>query len=238
MIKFTNTSLTTLAENLALDEALLLDAEAGGPEVLRVWHWPTSAVVLGAGGRIADDVDEPACVADGVPIIRRSSGGGTVLLGAGCMLYSLVLRFDRHPALSDLTASYRFILGQIAQALAPLVSPVAIEGTSDLTHAGRKFSGNSQQRKRTHLLHHGTILLDFDVNAIARYLKMPLRQPEYRRHRSHADFLTNVPILANVVQEVLRRAWVADETMIDMPIEFIKRLVVEKYSRQEWTARR
>lgn len=238
MIKFTNTSLTTLAENLALDEALLLDAEAGGPEVLRVWHWPTSAVVLGAGGRIADDVDEPACVADGVPIIRRSSGGGTVLLGAGCMLYSLVLRFDRHPALSDLNASYRFILGQIAQALAPLVSPVAIEGTSDLTHAGRKFSGNSQQRKRTHLLHHGTILLDFDVNAIARYLKMPLRQPEYRRHRSHADFLTNVPILANVVQEVLRRAWVADETMIDMPIEFIKRLVVEKYSRQEWTARR
>jgi lipoate-protein ligase A len=48
--------LTLPAENLALDEALLLDAEAGGPEVLRLWHWPHHAVVLGAGGRLADTV--------------------------------------------------------------------------------------------------------------------------------------------------------------------------------------
>ena len=68
-------TLPTLAENLALDEALLLDAEAGGPEVLRLWRWEQPAVVLGAGGRLADDVDEDACRADGVPIQRRSSGG-------------------------------------------------------------------------------------------------------------------------------------------------------------------
>src|SRR5437667_9353222 len=106
-------TLPTLAENLALDEALLLDAEDAGPEVLRLWHWPHHAVVLGAGGRLADDVNEAACRADGVPILRRSSGGGTVLLGAGCLLFSLVLRFDRDPALSDLHASYRFILERI-----------------------------------------------------------------------------------------------------------------------------
>ena len=34
---FLDLTLPTLAENLALDEALLLDAEAGGPEVLRLW---------------------------------------------------------------------------------------------------------------------------------------------------------------------------------------------------------
>src|SRR5438309_1674831 len=65
-------TLPTVAENLALDEALLLDAEAGGPEVLRLWSWPTHAVVLGAGGRLAGDVDEAACKTDGVPILRRS----------------------------------------------------------------------------------------------------------------------------------------------------------------------
>src|SRR5437867_1628240 len=112
-MRFLDMTLLTVAENLALDEALLLHAEAGGPETLRLWEWPRPAVVIGAGGRLADEVDENACRGDEVPIARRSSGGGTVLLGAGCLLYSLVLRFDRHPALGDLRASYRFILGNM-----------------------------------------------------------------------------------------------------------------------------
>ena len=45
----------SLAENLALDEALLLAAECGdGAEVLRFWEWPTPAVVLDTSGRLAE----------------------------------------------------------------------------------------------------------------------------------------------------------------------------------------
>ena len=82
-IAFLDRTLLTLNENLALDEALLLAAEAGeGGEVVRFWEWPEAAVVLGAGGSIAIDVNEPACRECGVPIYRRASGGGTVLLGS------------------------------------------------------------------------------------------------------------------------------------------------------------
>src|SRR6478735_12824692 len=92
----------SLNENLALDEALLLAAEAGvGDEVLRFWEWPAKAVVLGAGGSIAIDVNEAACRADGVLLHRRPSGGGTVLLGRGCLLYSLVLDYTRAAELRD-----------------------------------------------------------------------------------------------------------------------------------------
>ncbi len=97
-MQFLGLTLPSLAENLALDEALLLHAEEGdGGEVLRVWSWPTFAVVLGAGGVIADDVHEANCQADGVPIARRSSGGGTVLLGPGCLCLSLVPRDESCP---------------------------------------------------------------------------------------------------------------------------------------------
>ena len=41
---FLDLTLPTLPENLALDEALLLEAEAGGPNLLRVWSWPNNAV--------------------------------------------------------------------------------------------------------------------------------------------------------------------------------------------------
>ena len=68
------------AANLALDEALLLAAEEGGAEVLRLWELPTLAVIVGSGGSVAIDVNVEACAADRVPILRRASGGG----GPGC----------------------------------------------------------------------------------------------------------------------------------------------------------
>src|SRR5205823_1074606 len=93
---FLDLTLPTLADNLALDEALLLEAEAGrAGEVLRLWEYPRPAVVLGAGCRIAEEVDVAACRADDVPIARRASGGGTVLLGSGCLCFSLVLAYAR-----------------------------------------------------------------------------------------------------------------------------------------------
>src|SRR3954468_4590962 len=116
-MEFVDATLPTLAENLALDEALVLEAEAGrGGEVLRVWEWPRPAVVLGAGGRIADDVDAAACDRDGVPLARRSSGGGRVLVRPGCLLYSLVLRYDRSDDLRDIRRSNRWILNRVIDA--------------------------------------------------------------------------------------------------------------------------
>src|SRR5579872_1125994 len=177
-VQFLDETLASAAANLALDEALLLQAEAGaGCEVLRVWEWPAPAVVLGSGCRLADDVDEAACAADTVPLLRRSSGGGTVLLGPGCLLYSLVLAYERSPLLAEVGSSYQFILDRVGQALGGPATGIRQAGISDLAVGDRKFSGNAQQRKRNHLLHHGTILHAFDLPLIGRYLRPPPRQP-------------------------------------------------------------
>ena len=60
--------LATVEENLALDEALLIEADEGrAGAVLRFWESPRFAVVLGASRRLAEDVRVDACRADGVP---------------------------------------------------------------------------------------------------------------------------------------------------------------------------
>jgi lipoate-protein ligase A len=238
-MQFLDLTLPDLAENLALDEALLLEAEGGrGGEVLRLWEWPQPGVVLGSGCRLAEDTDPAACLAGGVPILRRASGGGTVLLAAGCLCYSLVLSYDRDSALRAIRSSYCYILGQIRAALTELVPGITCAGTSDLALGGRKFSGNSQQRKRRFLLHHGTLLYHFDLDQVGRYLRLPTRQPDYRGGRDHEAFLTNLPTHAGELRPCLRTAWQARMEIVAWPRELVRRLSAEKYSRAEWIERR
>ncbi len=237
-MRFLDLTLPTLEENLALDEALLLAAGAGGPEVLRVWEWPRAAVVLGAGGRLADDVDEARCAADGVPLARRSSGGGTVLLGPGCLLYSVVLAYARDPSLAEVRTSYHYILRHVTAGLRGFGPDLDVQGASDLTVHDRKVSGNAQQRKRDHLLHHGTLLYAFDFAPVPRYLKHPPRQPDYRRQRGHGDFLTNLAADAAALKHGLRQAWGARDELSPWPADAVRHLVEEKYSRAEWVRRR
>jgi lipoate-protein ligase A len=232
-------TLPTAAENLALDEALLLAAESGeGGELLRLWEWPQPAVVLGAGCRLAEDVSEPACRADGVPMLRRASGGGTVLLGAGCLCFSLVLSYARDPALTEIASSYAYIFDRILQALAGVLPGMERAGTSDLAAGGRKFSGNAQQRKRAHLLHHGTLLYGFDAGPVSRYLRLPARRPEYRGDRAHGEFLMNLPAGAEELKRRLREAWGADKELGEWPELKVQELLAEKYTKAEWTRRR
>jgi lipoate-protein ligase A len=180
-------------ENLAFDMALF-DAVEGGAEeeTLRLWESPAPVVVVGQSGVVANEVDEEACAKDGVAVLRRNSGGGAVLLGPGCISFSLLLSLERHPRLRDVNFSYLLILGWLARSLA--VPGLEIRGVSDLAIGGRKVSGNAQRRGRQALLHHGTLLYAFEPRWAERYLKEPSRQPDYRSGRCHADFLGNLPL--------------------------------------------
>jgi lipoate-protein ligase A len=232
-------TLPDAAANLALDEALLLAAEEGtGGEALRLWENPSHAVVLGAGGLVAAEVDVPACEADRVPVLRRASGGGTVLLGPGCLCFTLVLACERARRLDEIPAANAYVLGRTRGALRPVVPAASVEGTSDLTVDGRKFSGNAQQRKRRFFLHHGTLLYHFDLDRIGHYLKLPERQPEYRQGRPHREFVTNLPADAATLKRLLITEWRPEGDYAPVPLDRARELVAEKYGRDEWNRRR
>ena len=230
------------AGNLALDEALLIEAENGtGGEVLRLWELPSLAVVLGAGGSVQIDVNRVACEADGIPILRRSSGGGTVLLGPGCLCFSLVLAYDRAPGLDQIPVANRYVLDRILTALQPAAGPAIVQGTSDLAilkDAVFKVSGNAQQRKRHYFLHHGTLLCSFDLRVIPNYLNPPERQPDYRKNRAHEQFLTNLPVTLQHLKQLLIDEWQPRGEYAPLPWQTLNQLLAEKYSLEEWNQRR
>jgi lipoate-protein ligase A len=81
------------------------------------------------------------------------------------------------------------------------------EGHCDLSLYGRKVSGNAQRRTQTAILHHGTILYNFDAARVERFLKQPHRQPQYRAGRAHREFLGNLPLAADEIRDRLVSAW-------------------------------
>jgi len=127
-------TLETPAENLALDEALLDAAEAGelAEPVLRLWEPAEHFVVLGRSSVARREVFLEACRSDGVPVYRRSSGGGTILAGPGCLMYAVVLGYEAAPHLRAIDVAHRTVLGTIASALPMPDGKVAQAGISDL----------------------------------------------------------------------------------------------------------
>src|SRR6266852_576362 len=103
-MKYLDLTLPSAAENLACDEALLdwLE-EKGEPEVLRVWEPREHFVVLGYANKAFLEVNLEACLKRRIPILRRCSGGGTVLQGPGCLNYSLLLKIAGEPALRSIS---------------------------------------------------------------------------------------------------------------------------------------
>lgn len=239
-MQFLDLSLATAAENLALDEALLEQAEAGGrpQECLRLWEPNAPLVVIGRSSELSVEANEAACRVSGVPILRRSSGGAAIAAGPGCLMYAVVLSLELRPHLRSIDEAHRAVLGKLVEALRPLAPGVQRRGTSDLAIGERKFSGNSLRLKRRHLLYHGTLLYDFPLELIGQCLGQPPRQPEYRAGRSHGEFVVNLPAGASALRQAIRDAWNAREPLADWPCELTERLVAEKYSQCEWNARR
>jgi lipoate-protein ligase A len=234
------------AANIALDEALLEWAEDQDAtlccEVLRLWEPRTPLVVVGRSSRVDVEVNLPACRELKIPVVRRPSGGAAIVTGPGCLMYAVVLDCNRRPELRAVDRAHQFVLERTAQAARSSASHVEHAGTSDLIcrdpnepHVlAKKFSGNSLRIKRTHLLYHGTILVDFDLSLISQCLRMPPRQPDYRDARPHDQFVTNLSIDVSKFRLALARVWQANEPLEDWPHAKTQTLVEQRYGRDDW----
>ncbi|HEX7375762.1 MAG TPA: lipoate--protein ligase family protein [Pirellulales bacterium] len=235
-VRLFDLTLPTPEENLALDDALLDEAEAAGAprETLRLWEPPAPLVVLGRSSQVQSEVWYERCREKKVPVLRRSSGGAAIVSGPGCLMYSLVLSLRTRPRLRMIDQAHQCVLAALADALRERRTAVEHLGTSDLAVGGRKFSGNSLRVRREHLLYHGTLLYDFPLHLIADCLRTPPRQPEYRAGRAHEAFVANLSLPVETVRQAVMAAWPMDEEPGDWPRERVATLVEEKYRREDW----
>lgn len=239
--RWVDLTLPTIAENLALEEALAQSADDAGPcPLLRFWEAPEHAVVLGASGRIHDDVHGEAVRADGAALGRRSSGGGTVVVGPGALNVAVVLPLGAAAELTTVEGAQGLVLNRFAVALRGLGRAVSVAGSGDLVVAGRKVAGSAQRRLRRVVLIHVTILYAFELGRIGRYLKPPRKQPAYREGRSHDEFVANLEVTRGDLLGALGRAWALDGSGPSeeiVPHALLKRLLDVQFRDQAWVER-
>ncbi|MEI6240680.1 MAG: lipoate--protein ligase family protein [Planctomycetia bacterium] len=234
----------TVEEQLALDEALLEEAHEGltPTAVVRTWMAREPVVVVGSSSRLEEEVDVAACRAEGVRIVRRPSGGLTVLLGPGCLMWSVI---EPHPdGAPPIEAIHARMLDPLCASLSrvtAMAGGVSRRGSSDLVVRGddgdRKVSGNALRVRRHGVLYHGTLLDDFDLDLVGRILRHPPREPAYRAHRPHGAFLANLRLGVATLQAAVRDAFAPACSRIEWPRERVARLVAERYAHPDWTGR-
>ena len=247
--------LPTVEENLALDEALLEQAHEGAPATcVRTWMATEPVVVLGSSSQSEQEIDVAACTSLGVRIVRRPSGGATVVLGPGCLMWSVVSHHPQGPP--PIEAIHAALLEPLAAAVNECLDRkaepggvrIARRGTSDLAlvataggatapEGDRKVSGNALRVRRHGVLYHGTLLDSFDLTLVDRVLRHPPREPSYRSRRPHGSFLANLHLGPDTLEAAVRTAFRASRTVHDWPAGRVARLVAERYAATAWTQR-
>jgi lipoate-protein ligase A len=166
-------------------------ARPRGHRVLfRFFESQRNLVVLSSSNTAHRETYDHACRGANVPIVQRRGGGGTVVLGQGC----LVLTFAFYA--KELFANQRYfqIINSLwADALSSAgVSGLTTRGHSDLAFGDKKVAGTSLFRRKHLVVYQGSLLVDPDFGLISHLLQHPSREPDYRQGRSHADFLISL----------------------------------------------
>lgn len=189
--------------SLTVNEDLLSLYEAAGRPVYRLYEPEGLSIVLGAGRKAEEDVIGAHARADGVEILRRRGGGGTVVLGPGQAVLALVTEVASP---FNNIGYFRAINDWFRRALEPFgFAAIEHRGISDLAIGDRKILGTSLYRRRQLLFYQGSLLVDLDLALFDRYLLHPSRVPEYRGSRGHREFCTTLRRAgyAGTVSEVL-----------------------------------
>lgn len=149
--------------NLAVENAAL---EALGEEEILLYLWQNQhTVVIGRGQNPWRECRVQLLEEEGGALARRSSGGGAVYHDLGNLNFSLILPKGAY----DLQKQLKVIYGACRQ----LGLNVAFSGRNDILLEGAKFSGNAFRQTARSFLHHGTLMVDVEMEKLSRYLAPP-----------------------------------------------------------------
>ena len=170
------------------DFDIMHDAETSTAHFL--WQPGDVYVVLGNSNKPEENLNEKEISEDNVQVYKRPSGGETVVLTPKTLVISAKITLD---TFSDPKYYFRYFNKKIIDGLENLgVKNLSYRGISDIALKSKKILGSSIYRKRKALFYHAVLNVSEPVETIERYIKYPTKEPDYRKGRSHKEFVTSL----------------------------------------------
>ena len=244
------------ASNMAIDEAIVLARSQNQvPNTVRLYKWKPPAVSIGYFLKINEVADLEACRQLGVDVVRRISGGGAVYHSENEVTYSVIVDQDNPVVSHDVIKLYK----KLSSAVASVPLKLGLEASFEPGHPGvcpnmiidgKKISGNAQARKKGIILQHGTLLLDCDLNVMAKVLRIPfsliddkvttLKRELQRSSNQRGETAANLTLVENTLRAGFEES--LGVQLVDGDITKFENYEVgrlkEKYASMEWTRMR
>lgn len=219
--------------NLALEE-LLFDNLPGDHQGYFILWQNNPAVIIGRNQILQETVDMEYALHKQIPVIRRNTGGGAVYHDGGNLNYT----FMEHVT-DNKKRNFAWYLERMSVALAALNLKAKLTGRNDLEIDGKKFSGNSQLKKDGKILHHGTILINSDLERMARILKVDESKFRSRGISSLRARVRNLADLCPLSLEEVKSVLIAKfaDSMGEIPDGLYRKadsLARNKYESVDW----
>lgn len=148
--------------NLSIEE-YLLDTVEQDACILYLWQ-NENTIVIGKNQNPWKECRIEEFKNDGGHLVRRLSGGGAVFHDLGNLNFTFLVHKDNY----DLDKQLEVIL----LAVNKLGIQAEKSGRNDITVSGRKFSGNAFYTRKDNCYHHGTLLVNADMQKLSKYLQV------------------------------------------------------------------
>jgi lipoate-protein ligase A len=172
-----------------LPDSVLIDPDALKPAWF-FWQPDKSYLVLGQSNKVEKSLYTDKVEKDGVTVLKRPSGGESVILTPNTLVIAVRLITEK---MENPQVSFRKINNLIIKSLEDMgVTDLHYRGISDISIGEKKILGSSIYRKKNIVFYHAVLNLSENIKVISKYLRHPVKEPDYRKGRDHSEFVTSL----------------------------------------------
>jgi lipoate-protein ligase A len=154
------------------------------------WHPDDLYLVLGQSNDAEKSLYSQLVDEDGIKVFKRPSGGEAVILTPNTLVISTTVSYTN---LINPQAYFREINNLICHKLESAgIRNVEYKGISDLAIGNKKILGSSIYRPTGKIFYQAVLNISEHADVIARYIRHPAKEPDYRKGRDHTDFVTSL----------------------------------------------
>jgi lipoate-protein ligase A len=143
--------------NIAAEEFLLKETDGDFTFI----YVNDPSIIIGKHQNAYAEINLPFILENGIPVVRRISGGGTVWHDPGNVNFSFILNGKEGQLVN-----FREYANPVLDFLQNLMIPAEFGSRNEILAGGKKISGNAEHVYRKRVLRHGTLLFSSDLLAL------------------------------------------------------------------------